>query len=236
MYPGLGANCAAPSQGSLARTALFFAVGFITVFGLYAVANANKTQMVPAPAIYKKFDAPDKSYVFDAPAGWQADTAGVPGVQASRAVFTKGQVAVTLKTDQSASALADIMNATNAQQQQFREDMQNQQGGMPPGMALPPPPVPAVEQLHKMDQADLTSKYQDYAEKPMHAFNAQTGDARLSEWTGVGDGGTHMHGYRVTLLTKDVRIRLICRCPEKNWKILQPAFVKMIHSVAPGQG
>lgn len=235
MTPMLG-SAPAPSQSSPARTALFLVVGVAIILILYTVARANKGFQVSAPKAFVPYTAADKSFVCQAPAGWHTEGIGVEGGQASRTVISQGDAVITLRSNASASALADMMNATNAQQQQAREDLQNTPGGPPPGMPAPPPPVPAVQQLHKINRESLAVKYQDYAETPTHPFQGHLGDSRLNEWTGAGETGTKMRGYRVTMLTPDKMITLVCRCRETDWKTLQPAFVRVIHSVDRGPG
>lgn len=235
MTPMLG-SASAPSQGGPARTALFWGVGIAIVLILYTMAQANKGTHVAAPTAFVSHMAADKSFVCQAPQGWKAEDAGVEGGQESRTVISQGDAVITLRSNANASAMADVMNATNAQQQQAREDLQNVPGGPPPGMAAPPPPVPAVEQLHMMNRDSLAAKYDNYAETPPHPFQGRLGDARLNEWTGVANTGAKIHGYRVTMLTKDKMVTLICRCRETDWKTLQPAFVNIIHSVDQGPG
>ena len=235
MTPLLGST-PAPSHGGPARTALFWGVGTAIVLILYTVAHANKGYQVSAPTAFVAHMAADKSFVCQVPQGWQAEDAGVEGGQESRTVVSQGDAVITLRSNANAATMADMMNAQNAQQQQAREDLQNVPGGPPTGMATPPPPVPAVEQLHKINRESLAAKYEDYSELPTHPFQARLGDSRLNEWTGVGDTGAKMHGYRVTMLTKDKMVTLVCRCRETDWKTLQPAFVNVIHSVDQGPG
>jgi hypothetical protein len=136
---------------------------------------------------------------------------------------------VEIITDQGAGAMADVI-AQNGQ-----TGVQTMPGGLQ--MAPTSAPVPAVEQVHRMDLSQYELKYADYTELPIHAFQSHLGDARLSEWTGVGQtSGTHLHGYRVTILERDRRISLNCRCAEGDWKTLQPVFTHVIHSVAQGPG
>lgn len=235
MTPMLG-HAPSSSQNSPARTALFLGVGVAIVLILYTIAHANKGYHVAAPTVFVPHMAADKSFVCQAPQGWTSEDVGVEGGQASRTIISQGDAVITLRSNASASTMADVMNATNAQQQQAREDLQNLPGGPPPGMAAPPPPIPAVEQLHTANRDSLAAKYQDFSELPTHPFQGRLGDSRLSEWTGIGDSGNKMHGYRVTMLTKDKMITLVCRCRETDWKTLQPAFVQIVHSVDQGPG
>lgn len=235
MTPTLG-PASAPSRGGPARTALFWGVGLAIILLLYTVARANKGVHVAAPTAFVPYTAADKSFMCEAPAGWHAEGIGAEGGQGSRTIISQGDAVITLRSNASASTMADMMNATNAQQQQAREDLQNMPGGPPAGMPAPPPPVPAVQQLHKMNRESLAAKYEDFTETATHPFQGRLGDARLNEWTGAGDMGARMHGYRVTMLTQDKMVTLVCRCRETDWKALQPAFVRIIHSVDRGPG
>ncbi len=223
---------------SPARTGLFLAVGLVLLAALFLAAKRGGERLA-APASFLSYLAPDKSFVCDAPAGWERHEAGVEGSEVAGVLFQQGAAKVEITSDQSSGATADMINAANAQQQQMREDMQSNAQANPAlaqSLPTPPPPVSAVEQLHRGEAAEYAARYADYAEKPIHAFQSQLGDARLSEWTGRGSMGTRLHGYRVTMLGRDKRIRLNCRCPEGDWKTLQPAFVRVIHSVAQGPG
>jgi hypothetical protein len=136
---------------------------------------------------------------------------------------------VEIVTDQGAGAMADII-AQNGQ-----TGVQTLPGGLQ--MAPTSAPVPAVEQVHRMDLPQYELKYGDYTELPIHAFQSQLGGSCLSEWTGRGlTSGTHLHGYRVTMLESNRRVWINCRCAEGDWKTLQPVFAHVIHSVAQGPG
>lgn len=223
------------ARGPAARTGLFLACGVILLLVLYVGAKRSHGTPTAAPKAYLSYLAPDKSFMCDAPVGWDKEEAGVEGSEIAGVRFKQSDARIDIITDQSAGAMADIMNAANAQQQQVREDMQSNPA-LAQIMPVPPAPVPAVEQLHRTEGDAFKAKYAQYAEMPIHAFQSQLGDARLSEWTGRGSMGARLHGYRVTMLGRDKRIRLNCHCDEGDWKTLQPAFVRVIRSMAQGPG
>jgi len=85
-----------------------------------------------------------------------------------------------------------------------------------------------------MGRADMQKAYNDYTEAEMTTVTSHFGDGRCSEWVGekpVFLSSRKMHGYRVTILSKESRISVICRCPESNWTVLKPAFERIITSL-----
>lgn len=225
----------ARGAGTPPRLGLLIGGGLAVVLVLFFVIRAFRPAPIPAPTAFLPYTAPDKSFVCESPGGWGRDEAGVEGSQAAGVVFKQGSARIDIDSDETSGVMTDIINATNAQQQQAREDMMSTPG-IPQNLPIPPPPVPAVEQLHTRAASGFAARYGDYHEQPIHAFQSGLGDARLSEWTGTESMGRHLHGYRVTMIGRDKCIRLNCRCPEADWKTLQPAFVRVIRSVAPGPG
>jgi hypothetical protein len=47
--------------------------------------------------------------------------------------------------------------------------------------------------------------------------------------------GGALHGYRVTVLGRDKRVVMICRCAESDWATPQPACDRVIAEAAAGQ-
>jgi hypothetical protein len=60
------------------------------------------------------------------------------------------------------------------------------------------------------------------------------GEGRTSEFHGANAFGAETHGYRVTTLSRDYRIRVVCCCPAAEWGALQPVFDNVIDSLGIG--
>ena len=100
-----------------------------------------------------------------------------------------------------------------------------------PGQPENLPPVAAVHLKEK-------NSFQDgegVEEKEPNVIQTGLGEGRKSEFQGTGAFGAETRGYRVTTLSRDYRIRVVCKCPAAEWDALRPAFDKVIESVGIGK-
>lgn len=216
------------------RTSLILvllAVGALVLGALFFL-QASKPERTAAPTKYARFIAPDRSFVCEAPAGWDKKSAGAHGIM-SGALFTNGKAKIDITSDLQGSLMGDIARATSAQSEGMA-------GSLPPGMALAnlPQERAPVEQLHQAGKKPLAATMQNYAELPMQPLQSRLGEARFSEWTGDAGlmGGGKMRGYRVTILGGERRVTVLCQCAEPDWKTLKPAFARIIRGIGPGGG
>ena len=184
-----------------------------------------------APTAFTSYEAPDKSFVCQAPDGWKKSESAAAGIM-SGVTMTSGTAKVSIASDLGGSLSADMTRASNAQ-------MDNTTGLLPPEMqAQMPKPVPPVEKQHKGNKRIVSSKYKDYQENAMQTLTAPIGEARISEFNaeaGMFAGGK-VRGYRVTALSGDREVTAYCVCPESDWPTLKPAFEKILTSIGPGSG
>lgn len=195
------------------------ALAAAVLIALIFVVRALRPVTVASPTAYKTYTAIDNTFSCDQPAGWTMHETGATSGALSTVTFEQAHVRVRVVSDSIGSLMADTMTSVPTDPV--------------PGMPPPPPPKPAVEKLHEMDKPQLADSLPGYQEGEMQKLEARVGDARISEWT--ADGGK-MHGYRVTMLGNQREMTVICISPERNWAIIQPAFQRMITSVAPGNG
>jgi len=95
-------------------------------------------------------------------------------------------------------------------------------------------PEAPVAKVHQIEKDQVAEQMGNYAEQPPQAVRPKLGDARKSEFTAAAFGGS-IHGYRVTCLSRDKRIRVVCKCSESDWQTLQPAFDRIVESLAYGK-
>ena len=65
--------------------------------------------------------------------------------------------------------------------------------------------------------------------------NGRLGEGRIAEFTASGGGlvfAPDLRGYRVTLLTNNRRITILCHCPEPDFEGLRPTFLAVCRSVS----
>ncbi len=172
---------------------------------------------VVVPTEYEPYNAKDASFSCEAPAGWTIEGGG-KGHQWAK--FTSGSAKIRIHTGIVGSLIAD----------------------MPPGMNLlgdaegiDEEDLAPVAHAHAFEKDIFAQDYSDYEEQPAVAIQTGLGDSRQGEFTAAGSFGGTTHGYRVTALTLDKRIRIVCECPESDWEALRPAFDHVIKSLAPGK-
>ena len=197
------------------------ALAAVVLVGLIFLVRALRPVMVAAPTSYKTYTAIDNTFSCDQPAGWKMHETGATNGALSTVTFTTGHVKVRVVSDAIGSLMADTTPNVSVDPI--------------PGMPPTPPPKPAVEKLHEMDEKQLESSptLPGYKEEAMQKLESRVGDARVSEWT--ADEGK-IHGYRATMLGGQREMTVICIAPERNWAVLKPAFQHMITSVVPGNG
>jgi hypothetical protein len=109
------------------------------------------------------------------------------------------------------------------------------QGGASPDGGI----APELEPVHGyhidvMEQAK--EKYKDYAEvTPDPAvITCPLGAARLSEFTAKSSFGSALHGYRGTVIGRDLGFIVYCDCPESDWQALKPSFENIFATMERG--
>jgi hypothetical protein len=74
----------------------------------------------------------------------------------------------------------------------------------------------------------------DYEESEPTLFKGSNlGEGRIAGFTASAGGlfGGKLRGIRVTLLTNDRRVTVLCSCPEKEFEKLKPTFLAVCRSV-----
>jgi hypothetical protein len=63
---------------------------------------------------------------------------------------------------------------------------------------------------------------------------SRLGEGRLATFTASGGGlfGSKLRGYRVTLLTNDRRVTVLCHAPVAEFPKLKPTFLAVCRSLA----
>lgn len=160
------------------------------------------------------FAPKDTAFSLRHPAGWKTDTGSRPDNTYSWAKFTRGSAQIHVTADIAGSLIAGP----------------NTDGNLPSGSELAP-----VHRAHERYKKTASEEYSDYKESEPAPFpGSQLGEGRISAFTASAGGlfGSRLRGYRVTLLTNDRRISLLCHCPEADFNKLKPTFLAVCRSVA----
>lgn len=217
-----------PKAWLLGGLGVLFVGALIAIFFL----RASKPAPIAAPAAFAPYKAADGSFACLGPKGWQRQ-GGASGAIRAGVLFQQDAAKIDVSSDLAGSLMGDIARASNAQ-------TENMAGLVPENMAASLPKTkPPVEQLHASAGRTMAKRLPGFEEQPMRPFRCQLGEARYSEWTADDNGFLRkgkLHGYRVTILNNDRRVTVLCQCPDGDWKTLQPAFQRVIASLAPGGG
>jgi hypothetical protein len=215
---------------SIARTwiGVGIAAALVIALVLIFIFRAQRPDLIPPPASYVKYTAMDNSFTCDEPSGWATESAASGGID-SGALFARSAAKIDITTDLAGSLMGDIQRAT-PDQTGVPLSMLSNATGQPLG-GQPDDQKPPVEKLHEQGEDEMKQKLGDYQEQPYKTFTGDLGEGCYSEFT--GNGGLlagRVHGYRVTMLSSDRRVTIICQCPESSWNALKPAFLHVINS------
>ena len=95
-------------------------------------------------------------------------------------------------------------------------------------------PAPSVDDLHTQNKDMVAERLGDtpVVEQAAQPLAVKMGEARVTEWTAKAEL-TQLHGYRATLLGNGLVALVFCKCSERDWVTLKPAFLHIIQSITP---
>jgi hypothetical protein len=191
------------------RVRYFAAICLVTMW----LAGCGGTP-IPAPTAYRDYKGKDGVIVCQFPEGWESVGGG--SRNAFWAKSTKDSALVRINTDLTGSLLGTI-------EESF--------GGDPFGGNMSGPARPPAAAVHETGIAMMEEKYGSYEELPGSTVSTQLGQGWQTEFTAKAALGGALHGYRVTVLARDLRFTIECCCRESDWATLQPAFDTSIASL-----
>jgi hypothetical protein len=160
------------------------------------------------------FSAKDSAFRLRYPPGWQHDTGSRADNTYSWVRITKGSATIEVHADIKGS----LLSGSDFNQQPQPEGSETA-------------PVHVAHELAKRSTAEGFSGYSE--SKPAVFKGAKLGEGRISQFTASGGlFGSKIHGFRVTLLTNDRRVSILCHCPDKEFAGYRPTFLAVCHSLA----
>ena len=192
-------------SGIEAWPALLLAIGLLGMAG-------GCTGKAVVPTSFEDYNCKYGNFKIQYPAGWQAQSFGKKRYASAR--FTSGKALISVETSLSGSLFGSMAET-----------------GILPNQPKRRSPVAAV---HLMERESFQED-EGVEEKDMMKIQTGLGEGQKSEFHGANAFGAETHGYRVTTLSRDYRIRVVCKCPASEWDALQPAFNKVVESVGIGR-
>ncbi len=190
-------------------------LAWLAVIGaMLAISGCSGPAVVPAE--FKPYKAQDGSFLILSPTGWEVESGGKAGY--AWAKFTSGSAEISVDANWVGSMIADIAKS----------------GFNPIGIDIAVEDRAPVAAVHEHERQGFEEGAGVQEKQPV-AVPTGLSDARRSEFTGTRTFGGSIHGYRVTALSSDKRIRVVCQCLESEWEALKPAFDKVIESLGRGK-
>ncbi|MDR3707854.1 MAG: hypothetical protein P4L33_06120 [Capsulimonadaceae bacterium] len=190
-------------------------ISLLFVLAAFAALAGCSHPKAVVPATFGKYTASDSAFSCDAPAGWAADSSSSGGVE-SGVAYTSGDAKISVNSDQAGSFMSDALSSP---------------GSILQSSSPLPASAPPVEKLHAMTGNKFAQDLEGYKEVTTTSQMLSYGDSRITEYT-----AKDVHGYRATLLNKDRRVSVVCRCSPEEWASLSPAFLRVITSIKAGAG
>jgi len=160
-----------------------------------------------------EFAPKDGAFHLRYPKGWETETGSRPDNTWSWAKFTKGSAQIHVIADIAGSLMTGNANAEHEE-----------------GSELAP-----VHRAHELYKKHAAEEYSDYQEgKPTLFKGAGLGEGRIAAFSASTGGilGSKVRGYRVTLLTNDRRVTVLCHCPVAELGKLKPTFLAVCRSLS----
>lgn len=179
-----------------------------------AEANAPVNPEADAALASVEFTPKDGAFRVKHPPGWEVETGSRPDNTYSWARFTQGSARIQVFADTAGS----LMSGAPAD------------GQIEEGSEFAP-----VHRAHELYKKTVSEEYSDFNESAPTLFKGpSTGEGRIATFTAAGGGlfGSKLQGYRVTYLTNDRRITVLCDAPGKQFAQLKPTFLAVSRSIS----
>ena len=161
------------------------------------------------------YAAKDNAFRLRHPLGWEAETGARGDNSYSWVSLTKGSAKVQITADVQGSLMSGSDTA---------------RGDIEEGSELAP-----VHVAHEQHAKAVAEDFSDYKEsKPTLFKGAGLGEGRIATFTASGSGlfGSKLRGYRLTLLTNDRRVTVLCHAPADEFDKLKPTFLAVCRSLS----
>ena len=160
-----------------------------------------------------EFAAKDGAFKLRHPPGWETETGSRPDNTYSWVSCSKDSAKMQIYADIAGSLMSGSDSAGQHEE----------------GSELAP-----VHSAHMLYQKTAAGEFSDYKEtRPTLFKGAPLGEGRIASFTATGGGllGSKLRGYRITLLTNDRRVSILCSCPEGEFAALKPTFLAVARSL-----
>ncbi len=187
------------------------------IFGPSLVKRISEAGKIEPPKNYVKFEANDSAVSFEYPEGWVTDHGGGTGGLPVFARVDYGNISISIKENQAASAMGEAAQAiANQDSNQYA------------------PELKPVHGAHMRRQQVLMETLDNYTETGVQVFDCGFGDARLSKFEEKGTFSTTV-GYRATIMAGKRTYFVTCSCRPSQFESAKPIFRRVLESIGLGK-
>jgi Lipocalin-like domain len=161
-----------------------------------------------------EFTPKDGAFKVRYPGDWDKETGSRPDNTYSWVRFTKGSAKIQVFADVTGSLMSGSDHAGQHEE----------------GSSSAP-----VHRAHELYKKTASEEYSDYKESEPTLFkSSRMGEGRIATFTASGGGlfGSKLRGYRVTFLTTNRRITVLCSCPDGEFTKLKPTLLAVCRSIS----
>ena len=160
------------------------------------------------------FSPKDGAFQLRHPPAWKVETGSRPDNTYSWGRFTQGSAKIQVFADVAGSLMSGSDSARNHEE----------------GSVMAP-----VHNAHVLGEKTAKEEFSDYAESEPTLFKGSSmGEGRMASFNASAGGlfGGKLRGFRVTLLTNNRRITILCSCPEGEFEKFKPTFLAVCRSLS----
>lgn len=182
--------------------------------GVAAADVAGGDPAADAKLASVQFSPKDKAFKVRHPEGWEVETGSRSDNLYSWARFTKGSAKIEVRADAAGSLMAGSPSGE-----------QHEEGS----------PLAPVHQAHELYQKSISDEFSEFSESEPTVFKgSQLGEGRIAALKATESGllGSKVEGYRITLLTNDRRVTVLCTCASRDLEKMKPTFFAVGRSLA----
>jgi hypothetical protein len=176
----------------------------------------------PPTALFKAVRGPElewfstNAFSVLGPKGWARETGGRSSFEWME--FKSGGALIMVRND--SAGVADIIAGPNR------------------GVKMKDPKKEVVHSVHLQKREVFEEDYDDYREEEPVPFDCKAGMGRWSAFSGTNGEvqKIKIRGVRATIQSSTHTFVIRCICPEAEWNVSKPMFVKIVTSLSPGKG
>lgn len=200
--------------GGACATIVVIGTIVFTMFLPRGAIGLGSSGTLETPKEFVEVEFGERDYKCECPKSWEVTSGGGREGVPPWTKFNKGGASIEIRDSISGTPGAKVNRALHM--------------GTP--IELGTAPVGEVHEHRKKGVADSMRNYEETAPQKL---DHHLGGALIAEFTAKPLLGRAIHGYHATVLHEFHQLTIVCCCTESEWETLNPAFKRVISTLAP---